>query len=167
MRQHPNPVEGVRYVGFPWARLIDHLNNGTPKGRALLSTLDRLLPHLQAPPGGSRCAEPSSLAGQPGALIHGNDGWFYEDPVYGVQITGRIGAEDPRATGPRQLWDDAVFLLPDNAQGVMAIPQLTKQWAADPDLLAAKRAGLHRLWQRYSPDTFITDILALIDGLRE
>jgi hypothetical protein len=84
-----------------------------------------------------------------------------------VQITGRIGAEDPRATGPRQLWDDAVFLLPDNAQGVMAIPQLTRQWAADPDLLAAKRAAMLRLWQRYSPDTFITDILELLDGLRE
>nr|WP_259737254.1 exostosin family protein [Synechococcus sp. CS-1329] len=298
MRQRPNPVDGVLYVGFPWASLIDHLNNGTAKGRALLAELDRLLPHLQ---GASRritvcqqifflqhrwiferagitdvfwphttifAADPalrlhpfplfavqwqqptdpepsrdilysfigahstrlylsnsrdlilSSLAGQPGALIQGNDGWFYEDLVYGVQITGRIGADDPRAMGtgpeeqrhryidslrrsvfclcpsgtgpntirlweaigsgaipiilsdtfrppgPRQLWDDAVFLLPDNAQGVMAIPQLAKQWAADPELLAAKRAGLRRLWQRYSPDTFITDIIELIDGLR-
>jgi hypothetical protein len=59
-----------------------------------------------------------------------------------------------------------VFLLLDNAQGVMAIPQLTRQWAADPDLLAAKRAGLRRLWQRYSPDSFIPDILELLDGIR-
>jgi hypothetical protein len=59
-----------------------------------------------------------------------------------------------------------VFLLPDSAQGVIAIPQLTQQWAADPDLLAAKRAGLRRLWQRYSPDTFVTEILELLDGIR-
>jgi len=160
------------------------------------------------------------LSGLPGALIHGNESWFYDDLVYGVQITGRIAVDDARAIGngpeeqrqryidslrrsvfclcpsgtgpntirlweaigsgaipiilsdtfrppgPRQLWDEAVFFLPDNAQGVMAIPQLAKQWAAQPDLLDAKRAGLRRLWQRYSPDTFITDILELIDGLR-
>lgn len=299
MRERSRPLDGVLYVGFPWASLIDHLNNGTAKGRALLATLDRLLPHLQgatrritvcqqifflqhrwiferagitdvfwphttifaadlalrlhpfplyavqwqAPTdpepsrdllysfigasatrlylSNSRDLIVSSLAGQPGALIHGNDGWFYEDLVYGVQITGRIGAEDPRAMGtgpeeqrrryidslrrsvfclcpsgtgpntirlweaigsgaipiilsdtfrppgPRQLWDEAVFFLPDSAQGVMAIPQLTKQWAADRELLAAKRAAMLRLWQHYSPDTFITDILALLDGLRE
>ncbi|EAQ74101.1 hypothetical protein WH5701_12343 [Synechococcus sp. WH 5701] len=50
---------------------------------------------------------------------------------------------------------------------VSAIGQLTRQWAAHPDLLAAKRAGLRRLWQRYFPDTFITDILELLDGIRE
>ena len=72
-----------------------------------------------------------------------------------------------RPPGPRQLWDVAVFFLPDNAQGVMAIPQLTRQWAADPELLAAKRASMCRLWQRDSPVTFITVILALLDGLHE
>ena len=42
-----NPLEGVAYAGFPWASLIDHLNNGTTKGRALLAALEQLLPHLQ------------------------------------------------------------------------------------------------------------------------
>jgi len=26
---------------------------------------------------------------------------------------------------------------------------------------------MRKLWQRYSPDTFITDILEVLDGLRE
>jgi hypothetical protein len=41
----------------------------------------------------------NSLADQPGALIQGNDGWFYEDLVYGVQIRGTIELDDPRAQG--------------------------------------------------------------------
>jgi hypothetical protein len=48
MRERSTAAEGVVYVGFPWASLIDHLNNGTAKGRALLAALDRLLPCLQA-----------------------------------------------------------------------------------------------------------------------
>jgi hypothetical protein len=34
------------YLGFPWASLIDHLNNGTSRGRALLRQLQDLLPLL-------------------------------------------------------------------------------------------------------------------------
>jgi len=298
IRQRQTPVAGVAYVGFPWASLIDHLNNGTAKGRALLAALDQLLPHLQgaarritvcqqifflqhrwiferagitdvfwphttifdADPAlrlhpfplypvhwqaptdpepsrdilysfiGARATRLylsntrdlilSSLAGQPGALIAGNDAWFYDDLVYGVQIRGTIAPDDPRAQGsgpepqrrrfidslqrslfclcpsgtgpntirlweaigsgaipiilsdtfrppgPRQLWEEAVFFLPDTAQGVMAIPQLTRQWAADQALLAAKRHGLRTLWQRYGPDAFITDILDLLDSIR-
>ena len=94
----------------------------------------------------------SSLAGQLGALIHGNDGWFHaEDPramVTGpntIRLWEAIGSgaipiilsDTFRPPGPRLLWDDALFFLPDNAQAVLAIPQLTKQCAADPELLAA------------------------------
>lgn len=32
------------YLGFPWASLIDHLNNGTSRGRALLRQLQSLVP---------------------------------------------------------------------------------------------------------------------------
>lgn len=281
------------YVGFPWASLIDHLNNGTTKGRQLLQALDALLPHLQGysrriticqqiffqqhrwlleragitdvfwphatiydddpslrihpfplfPVNWQAPAEPEatreilysfigaratrlylsnsrdlileSLAGLPGALIHGNDRWFYQDLVYGVQIRGTISSDDIRAQGngpeperlryidslsrslfclcpsgtgpntirlweaigsgsipiilsdrfrppgPRELWDQAVFVLPDTAEGVLAIPQRTQQWAADSQLMASKRAGLRLLWKRYGPDTFITDILEL------
>jgi tetratricopeptide (TPR) repeat protein len=281
------------YVGFPWASLIDHLNNGTSKGRQLLQALDALLPHLQgyrrrittcqqiffqqyrwlleragitdvfwphatiydddpslrihpfplfpvnwqAPPdpeptrdllysfigaratrlylSNSRDLILDSLSGLPGALVHGNDNWFYGDIVYGVQISGTISSNDIRAQangpeperqryidslsrslfclcpsgtgpntirlweaigsgsipiilsdrfrppGPRELWDQAVFVLPDTAEGVLAIPQRTQQWAADAQLMASKRAGLRLLWQRYGPDTFITDILEL------
>jgi tetratricopeptide (TPR) repeat protein len=284
---------GSIYVGFPWASLIDHLNNGTAKGRQLLQALDALLPHLQAysrrittcqqiffqqhrwlleragitdvfwphatiydddpslrihpfplfPVNWQAPAEPEatreilysfigaratrlylsnsrdlildSLAGLPGALVHGNDRWFYQDLVYGVQIRGTISSDDVRAQtngpeperlryidslsrslfclcpsgtgpntirlweaigsgsipiilsdrfrppGPRELWDQAVFVLPDTAEGVLAIPQRTQQWAADSQLMASKRAGLRLLWQRYGPDTFITDILEL------
>jgi hypothetical protein len=280
-------------VGFPWASLIDHLNNGTAKGRQLLQALDALLHHLQAysrrittcqqiffqqhrwlleragitdvfwphatiydddpslrihpfplfPVNWQAPAEPEatreilysfigaratrlylsnsrdlildSLAGLPGALVHGNDRWFYQDLVYGVQIRGTISSDDVRAQtngpeperlryidslsrslfclcpsgtgpntirlweaigsgsipiilsdrfrppGPRELWDQAVFVLPDTAEGVLAIPQRTQQWAADSQLMASKRAGLRLLWQRYGPDTFITDILEL------
>ena len=35
------------YVGFPWASLIDHLNNGTARGRALLAQLQALVPLLE------------------------------------------------------------------------------------------------------------------------
>jgi hypothetical protein len=281
------------YVGFPWASLIDHLNNGTNKGRQLLQALDALLPHLQsfsrrittcqqiffqqyrwlleragitdvfwphatiydedpslrihpfplfpvnwqAPPNpeanrdllysfigaratrlylsNSRDLILESLSGLPGALVHGNDHWFYGDVVYGVQISGKISSDDIRAQpkgpeperlryidslsrslfclcpsgtgpntirlweaigsgsipvilsdrfrppGPRELWDQAVFVLPDTAEGVLAIPQRTLQWAADSQLMARKRAGLRLLWQRYGPDTFITDIMEL------
>jgi hypothetical protein len=34
------------YVGFPWASLIDHLNNGTRRGGALLAQLQALVPLL-------------------------------------------------------------------------------------------------------------------------
>ena len=281
------------YVGFPWASLIDHLNNGTSKGRQLLQALDALLPHLQGyrrrittcqqiffqqyrwlldragitdvfwphatiydddpslrihpfplfPVNWQAPADPEatrdllysfigaratrlflsnsrdlileSLSGLPGALVHGNDDWFYEDVVYGVQISGKISSYDIRAQakgpeperlryidslsrslfclcpsgigpntirlweaigsgsipiilsdrfrppGPRELWDQAVFVLPDTAEGVLAIPQRTLQWAADSQLMASKRAGLRLLWQRYGPDTFITDIIEL------
>jgi hypothetical protein len=54
-----------------------------------------------------------------------------------------------------------VFVLPDTAEGVLAIPQRTLQWAADSQLMASKRAGLRLLWQRYGPDNFITDIMEL------
>jgi tetratricopeptide (TPR) repeat protein len=286
-------VPGSIYVGFPWASLIDHLNNGTSKGRQLLQALDALLPQLQGyrrrittcqqiffqqhrwlleragitdvfwphatiydddpslrihpfplfPVNWQIPAEPEptrdvlysfigahatrlylsnsrdlildSLNGLPGALVHGNDHWFYQDLVYGVQIRGTISADDIRAQGngpeperlryidslsrsrfclcpsgtgpntirlweaigsgaipvilsdrfrppgPRELWDQAVFVLPDTAEGVLAIPQRTQQWAADAQLMASKRAGLKLLWQRYGPDTFITDILEL------
>lgn len=40
---HPDRV----YVGFPWASLIDHLNNGTARGRALLAQLQALVPLLE------------------------------------------------------------------------------------------------------------------------
>ena len=281
------------YVGFPWASLIDHLNNGTSKGRQLLQALDALLPQLQGyrrrfttcqqlffqqyrwlldrtgitdvfwphatiydddpslrihpfplfPVNWQAPADPEatrdllysfigaratrlylsnsrdlileSLIGLPGALVHGNDHWFYEDVVYGVQISGKISSDDIRAQargpeperlryidslsrslfclcpsgigpntirlweaigsgsipiilsdrfrppGPRELWDQAVFVLPDTAEGVLAIPQRTLQWAADSQLMASKRAGLRLLWQRYGPDNFITDIMEL------
>lgn len=281
------------YVGFPWASLIDHLNNGTSKGRQLLQSLDALLPHLQGyrrrittcqqiffqqyrwlldragitdvfwphatiydedpslrihpfplyPVNWQAPADPEatrdvlysfigaratrlylsnsrdlileSLSGLPGALVHGNDDWFYEDVVYGVQISGKISSDDIRAQangpeperlryidslrrslfclcpsgigpntirlweaigsgsipvilsdrfrppGPRELWDQAVFVLPDTAEGVLAIPQRTQQWASDAKLMASKRAGLRLLWQRYGPDTFINDIMEL------
>jgi len=288
----PTAPESI-YVGFPWASLIDHLNNGTSKGRQLLQALDALLPQLQgysrrittcqqiffqpyrwlleragitdvfwphatiydedpslhihpfplfpvnwqAPPdpeptrdllysfigaratrlylSNSRDLILDSLSGLPGSLIHGNDHWFYGDVVYGVQIYGSISIDDIRAQangpeperlryidslsrslfclcpsgtgpntirlweaigsgsipiimsdrfrppGPRELWDQAVFVLPDTAEGVLAIPQRTQQWAADSKLIASKRAGLRLLWQLYGPDTFITDILNL------
>jgi hypothetical protein len=41
--EHPELV----YVGFPWASLIDHLNNGTARGRALLAQLQALVPLLE------------------------------------------------------------------------------------------------------------------------
>ena len=284
---------GSIYVGFPWASLIDHLNNGTTKGRQLLQALDALLSHLQGysrrittcqqiffqqhrwlleragitdvfwphatiydddpslrihpfplfPVNWQAPAEPEptreilysfigaratrlylsnsrdlildSLGGLPGALVQGNDRWFYQDLVYGVQIRGTISRDDIRAQGngpeperlryidslsrslfcicpsgtgpntirlweaigsgaipiilsdrfrppgPRELWDQAVFVLPDTAEGVLAIPQRTQQWAADSQLMASKRAGLRLLWERYGPDAFITDILEL------
>ena len=284
---------GSIYVGFPWASLIDHLNNGTSKGRHLLQALDTLLPHLQGysrrittcqqifflqyrwlleragitdvfwphatiydedpslhihpfplfPVNWQAPSDPEatrdllysfigaratrlylsnsrdlildSLSGLPGALVHGNDHWFFGDVVYGVQIYGSISSDDVRAQtkgpeperlryidslsrslfclcpsgtgpntirlweaigsgsipiilsdrfrppGPRELWDQAVFVLPDTAEGVLAIPQRTQQWAADSQLMASKRAGLRLLWQRYGPDTFIADILEL------
>lgn len=45
--QHLEPRADAVYVGFPWASLIDHLNNGTPRGRALLNQLQALLPSLE------------------------------------------------------------------------------------------------------------------------
>ncbi|MFZ0407711.1 MAG: exostosin family protein [Cyanobium sp.] len=63
--------------------------------------------------------------------------------------------------GPRELWDAAVFFLPDTPEGVMSIPRLTAQWAADEMLLLKKRQAMAELWHRYGPDNFITDIEAL------
>jgi hypothetical protein len=47
----------------------------------------------------------SELAHCSDALIIGNDDWFYDDLVYGVQISGSIKPSDPRAkgTGPEHL----------------------------------------------------------------
>ena len=286
-------VEDSVYVGFPWASLIDHLNNGTAKGPALLAALDQLRPHVQHarrritvcqqifflqqrwlldrlgitdvfwPHATIFDADPSlrihpfplypvqwqapaspepertilfsfigarstrlylsntrdlilnGLGGFEDALVEGYDGWFYDDLVYGVQISGSISADDPRAQGsgpelrrrrfidslqrsifclcpsgtgpntirlwealgsgsipiilsdtfkppgPRALWDSAVFFLPDNAQGVMAIPRLCRQWASDRALLQGKRVAMAELWDRYGPESFIADIMDL------
>ncbi|MBE9172107.1 exostosin family protein [Cyanobium sp. LEGE 06143] len=285
---HPDQV----YVGFPWASLIDHLNNGTLRGRALLLELQRLLallegrgrritvcqqiffqehrwlfelagitdvfwPHAtihSSLPGirlhpfplypvhwrPSRPEQPrdllysfigakttrlylsnsrdlilSNLAGLPGSLIEGYEGWFFDALVYGVQIRSELKADDPRVAGeerlrqqeryieslqrslfvicpsgtgpntirlwealasgaipivladtwrppgPRELWEEAVFFLPDTPQGVMTIPRLAAEWARAVPLLERKRAAMARLWQRYGPDGFIGDIEAL------
>jgi|GEM_PF-6227979 len=63
-----------------------------------------------------------------------------------------------RPPGPRELWDEAVVFVPDTELGVLSLPTLLRRLAADGEFLASKRAGLVRLWQRYSPETFITDI---------
>ena len=281
------------YVGFPWASLIDHLNNGTLRGRALKQKLHELVGHLDGRskritvcqqiffqehrwafelagitdvfwphatiysslPGmtlhpfplfpvqwqtqsgaeqqrdilysfigakatrlylsNSRDLILSNLANLPGSLIRGNDSWFYEDLVYKVQIRQTLDAQDPlvigeqrrhqertylqslqrsvfalcpsgtgpntirlwealgcgaipvvlsdtwRPPGPRELWDAAVFFLPDTPEGVMSVPRLTAQWAADEGLMHSKRLAMAELWQRYGPATFITDIEAL------
>ena len=281
------------YVGFPWASLIDHLNNGTLRGRALKQKLHELVgrldgqsrritvcqqiffqehrwafelagitdvfwPHTtiysslpgitlhpfplfpvqwQAQSGAtqerdilysfigakatrlylsnSRDLILSNLANLPGSLIHGNGSWFYDDVVYGVQINETLAAQDPlvsgaerrqqertyrqslqrsvfalcpsgtgpntirlwealgcgaipvvlsdtwKPPGPRELWDAAVIFLPDTPEGVMSVPRLTAQWAADEGLLRNKRLAMAELWQRYGPATFITDIEAL------
>ncbi len=281
------------YVGFPWASLIDHLNNGTLRGRALQQQLQQLVPRLEGRRrritvcqhiffqdyrwafelagitdvfwphatihnnlpwitlhpfplfavqwqdqsgaekerdilysfigaqatrlylSNSRDLILSNLADLPGSLIRCNASWFYDDLVYGVQIRGTIQPDDPRAQGsgpqeqrqryidslqrsifalcpsgtgpntirlwealgygaipvvlsdtwkppgPRQLWDAAIFVLPDTPEGVMSIPQLTAQWAADERLLLKKRQAMAELWHRYGPATFITDIEAL------
>ena len=293
VRRYYRPAIDHVYIGFPWASLIDNLNQGTRRGKALLECLELLLPHLQPfrrrvtvcqqifflqhrwiferagitdvfwPHTTIFDADPSlklhpfplfpvhwvaeeadsprrdidysfigarssrlylsnsrdliidTLQGLPGSWIEGNDHWFYRDLVYGHQISGRLTKDDQRITGaeveakreryieslrrsifticpsgtgpntirlweaigsgsipiilsdrfrapgPRELWDQAVFVLPDTAEGVLAIPQRAQQWAADAQLIAKKRAGLRRLWQRYGPETFITDILEL------
>ena len=286
------PRPGAVYIGFPWATLIDHLNQGNPKVNGLLSALDAITkacegrqrritvcqqvylakhnwilkragitdifwPHTTADnnlagirlhpfplypvqwqrPGpdnpersilfsfiGAR-AKPhyltknrnliiSELAHCSDALIIGNDNWFYDDLVYGVQISGSIKPSDPRAQGtgpehlrqlyidslkrsifclcpsgtgpntirlweaigsgaipvvlsdswvppgPRQLWDEAVFILRDTPTGVRNIPERCRTWASKPALLERRRAALAKLWQRYRPGTFITDLEA-------
>ena len=45
-RQRLSEHSGLVYLGFPWASLIDHLNNGTARGRTLLLQLQALLPRL-------------------------------------------------------------------------------------------------------------------------
>jgi hypothetical protein len=293
LEAHPQAV----FLAFPWASLIDHLNSGTPRGRALLAQLEALLPLLEGrsrritvcqqiffethrwlfelagitdlfwphttihsslpgltlhpfplypvhwlPPSevdpqgaarsilysfiGSASSSPlylsnsrdlmlSSLRGLPGSLIEGYDSWFYNDDVYGVQIHGTLTADDPRLVGeerrqrerryrevlqrsvfalcpsgtgpntirlweaigsgaipvvfsdrwrppgPRQLWEQAVFFLPDTPEGVLSVPRLTAQWAADSNLLAARRAAMAHIWRLYGPEAFITDIEAL------
>ena len=283
----------MAYVGFPWASLIDHLNSGTLRGRALKQKLHELVgrldgrsrritvcqqiffqehrwafelagitdvfwPHTtiySSLPGitlhpfplfpvqwraqscikkerdilysfigaqatrlylsNSRDLILSNLANLPGSLISGNANWFYEDLVHKVQIRETLDAQDPLFTGelrqqqernyleslrrsvfalcpsgtgpntirlwealgcgaipvvlsdtwkppgPRELWDNAVFFLPDTPEGVMSIPRLTAQWADDEALLKRKRLAMAELWQRYGPATFITDIEAL------
>lgn len=281
------------YVGFPWASLIDHLNNGTMRGRALKHQLHELVDRLdgrsrritvcqqiffedhrwafelagitdvfwshttihsslpgitlhpfplfpvqwQAQSGAaqnrdilysfigaqatrrylsnSRDLILSNLANLPGSLIRGNSHWFYDDLVYKVQIRETLNAQDPlvigeerrqqertylqslqrsvfalcpsgtgpntirlwealgcgaipvvlsdtwKPPGPRELWDNAVFFLPDTPEGVLSIPRLTAQWAANEGLLHSKRLAMAELWQRYGPATFITDIETL------
>jgi hypothetical protein len=63
-----------------------------------------------------------------------------------------------RTPGPSELWDDAVVFVPDTEFGVLSLPTLLRRLAADGEFLASERAGLVRLWQIYSPETFITDI---------
>lgn len=43
LADHPQAV----YFSFPWASLIDHLNNGTVRGQALLLQLQAMLPLLE------------------------------------------------------------------------------------------------------------------------
>jgi hypothetical protein len=62
-----------------------------------------------------------------------------------------------RPPGPRELWDDAVVFVPGTDLGVLSLPTLLRRLAADGEFRSSKRAGLVRLWQRYSPETFITD----------
>lgn len=63
-----------------------------------------------------------------------------------------------RQPGPRELWEQAVLFLPDTAEGVLSVPRLIADWAADPALLARKRTALAELWRLYGPEGFITDL---------
>ncbi len=241
------------YIGFPWATLIDHLNQGNPKVNGLLAALDaiaaacqgrqqritvcqqvylsrhtwilkragitdifwphttpendlagiRLQPFPLDPvqwqrPGaedpdrtivlsfiGAR-AKPHDLTKN--ALIIGNDNWFYDDLVYGVQISGSISASDPlgeghgrptrsgsgkRSAAERFRWcsPTAGCRQGHGSYGMRPCSfsatrpracgtsrSAAARWASKPALLERRRAALAKLWQRYRPSTFITMI---------
>lgn len=64
--------------------------------------------------------------------------------------------------GPRPLWDEAALFVPETPEAVAELPERLAALAAEPGRLARMRRAMRQLWLLYGPQTFVTDVQALL-----
>ncbi len=60
--------------------------------------------------------------------------------------------------GAGALWEEAALFIPERAEAVAALPAQLARLRGEPERLAAMQAAGHRLWRRYGPEGFVTDV---------
>ncbi|MFT0861686.1 hypothetical protein [Ancylobacter sp. G4_0304] len=63
--------------------------------------------------------------------------------------------------GPKELWEEAVVFCAEAPDAIRALPDRLATLADDKNVIRRKREALKRLLDRYGPDNFVHDILAL------